>query len=154
TLVQFVTGTAQGGMLPSDFDGSTAPPAGSPNYVVQFDDDGNGYPADQLEVWKFHVDFVTPANSTFTHSQDIPVASFNSNEPGIPQKGSSVTLESLTDRLMYRLAYRNFGNHESMVVNHTVNSNGSGLAGFRWYELRRTGGNWSVNQQATYAPDA
>ena len=153
TMVQFVLGTAFGGLLPSDVDGSTMPPAGSPNYILQFDDDGNGYPQDQLEINKFHVDFANPGNSTFTSDPPIAVAAFNSNQPNIPQKGGPA-LESLTDRLMYRLAYRNFGDHEAMVVNHTVNSNGAGLAGFRWYELRRTGGSWSVFQQSTYAPDA
>jgi hypothetical protein len=153
TTVQFVLGTAFGGMLPSDMDGSTAPPVGSPNYVVQFDDDAAGYPQDQLEVWQFHVDWTTPANSTFTSGGNIATAAFDSNQPNIPQKGGPA-LESLTDRLMYRLAYRNFGDHEAMVLNHTVNSNGAGLAGFRWYELRRTGGNWSIFQQSTYAPDA
>ncbi len=151
--VQFVLGSSFGGMLPSDMDGSSPPPAGSPNYVVQFDDDGAGYPQDQLEVWKFHVDWTTPANSTFTNDSMIATAAFDSNVPNIPQLGGPA-LESLTDRLMYRLAYRNFGSHEAMVVNHTVNSNGAGLAGFRWYELRRTGGTWGMFQQSTYAPDS
>src|SRR6476659_7949227 len=57
TTVQFVLGSAFGGLLPSDLDGSAVPPAGSPNYVVQFDDDGAGYAQDQLEINKFHVDF-------------------------------------------------------------------------------------------------
>jgi len=153
TMVQFVLGSAFGGMLPSDLDGTTVPPAGSPDYFLQFDDNGFGAPQDQLEVWKFHVDFVTPGNSTFTADPPIATAAFDSNEPNIPQQGGPA-LESLPDRLMYRLAYRNFGDHEAMVVNHTVNSDGAGLAGFRWYELRRTGGNWSIVQQSTYAPDS
>ena len=153
SMVKFVLGTAFGGMQPSDMDGSTQPPAGSPNYIVQFDDDAFGYPQDQLEINKFHVDFVTPANSTFTSQPPVATAAFDSQQSNIPQKGGPA-LESLTDRLMYRLAYRNFGDHEAMVVNHTVDSNGANLAGFRWYELRRTGGNWSIFQQSTYAPDA
>ena len=35
---------------------------------------------------------------------------------------------------MFRLAYRNFGDHESVVGNYTVNA--SGVAGIRWFELR------------------
>jgi hypothetical protein len=153
TTVQFVLGSAFGGLLPSDLDGSAVPPAGSPNYVVQFDDDGAGYAQDQLEINKFHVDFGTPGNSTFTAQPVVATAPFDSNQSNIPQKGGPA-LESLTDRLMYRLAYRNFGDHEAMVVNHTVDANGANLAGFRWYELRRTGGNWSIFQQSTYAPDS
>ena len=59
---------------------------------------------------------------------------------------------------MFRLAYRNFGTHQSLVVNHTVNV-GTGVtqathqAGVRYYELRSTGGAYSVNEQATFAPD-
>ena len=55
---------------------------------------------------------------------------------------------------MWRLQYRNFGTHESMVVNHTVDENGQDHAGIRWYELRRTGGGpWSIFQQGNHAPD-
>ena len=52
---------------------------------------------------------------------------------------------------MYRLAYRNFGDHESLVVNHSVTAGSS--AGVRWYELRATAGALTVFQQGTYAPD-
>ncbi|MFH1159783.1 MAG: hypothetical protein V1733_02405 [bacterium] len=50
--------------------------------------------------------------------------------------------------------YRNFGSYQTIVCCHTVNVDGSGHAGVRWYELRRTTDNWSVRQQGTYAPDA
>jgi hypothetical protein len=79
------------------------------------------------------------------------VTSFNSNIPGIPQKGTTVRLATLSDRLMYRLQFRNFNSHWSMVCNHSVNA-GSNIAGIRWYELRKTTGPWSLYQQATYAP--
>jgi uncharacterized repeat protein (TIGR01451 family) len=48
--------------------------------------------------------------------------------------------------------YRNFGTHESIVFNHTVDVDGNGLAGVRWYELRRNGGVWSLFQEGTYSP--
>lgn len=55
---------------------------------------------------------------------------------------------------MYRLQYRNFGTHESLVVNHVVDVNGADLAGIRWYELRSAGGGpWSIFQQGDYSPD-
>src|SRR5438552_11245222 len=53
---------------------------------------------------------------------------------------------------MYRLAYRHFGDHEALVVNHSVTAGSS--TGVRWYELRPSGGNLTVFQQGTYAPDA
>jgi hypothetical protein len=60
-------------------------------------------------------------------------------------------LDAIGDRLMYRLAYRNFGDHESLVVNHTVDA-GAGRAGVRWYEIRDPGGAPAIYQQGTYAP--
>jgi hypothetical protein len=145
----FNTSASYGGLLPSDLDGSTPPPAGSPNYVLNFG-------TSQLNLWKFHVDWTTPASSTFSGPTSIPVAPFaaacNGGGTCIPQSGTSNRLDSLADRLMYRLAYRNFGDHESLVVNHSVTAGSS--VGIRWYELRNPGGAPVVYQQSTYAPDA
>ena len=55
---------------------------------------------------------------------------------------------------MYRLQYRNFGTHESLVVNHTVDVDGTDHAGVRWYEIRNPGGTPFIQQQGTYAPDS
>ncbi len=149
TQVCFQQGPTVGGLLPADVDGTTAPPSGSPNYMMT-------YGANTLELYKFHVDFNTPSNSTFTGPTAIPVAAFtplcNGGTDCVPQLGTEQQLDSLADRLMYRLAYRNFGNHESLVVNHSVAVNGS--SGIRWYEIQAPGGSPVVAQQGTYAPDA
>jgi hypothetical protein len=73
-----------------------------------------------------------------------------------PQPGTGQKLASLGDRLMSRLVYRNFGTHEALVVNHSVETGlfGSGPTGVRWYELRNPAGTASVYQQGTYAPDS
>jgi subtilase family serine protease len=147
-----------GGMLPSDLDGP-APPAGSPNVFMQIDDDAWGYAPDQLQLWRFHVDWTTPSNSTFTHAASLPVAPFDTNLCGgaencVPQRGTTVALDTMSDRLMYRLQYRNFGDHESLVVNHTVDADGTDHAGIRWYEVRDPNGIPAIYQQGTYAPDA
>src|SRR6185437_2605268 len=145
----FDTSTAYGGLLPADIEGSTPPPAGSPNYVL-------GFGTNQLLLWKFHVDWATPTSTTFTGPSAPPVAAFSAACGGggtcIPQSGTLNKLDSLADRLMYRPAYRNFGDHESLVVNHSVTTVGSTL-GIRWYELRNPGGTPVVYQQSTYAPD-
>src|SRR4029453_9087981 len=107
-----------------------------------------------LRLWKFHADFVTPANSTFTGPVEIPVASFNRACGGgtcIPQPGTSQQLDSVGDRLMNRLAYRNFGTHESLVANHSVTV-GSVASGVRWYEVRNPNGPPPVFRQATFSP--
>src|SRR5450631_2587033 len=148
TQVCFQQGTAVGGLLPSDIDGNTAPPAGSPNYMVYFG-------TNNLNLFKFHVDFNTPANSTFTGPTVIPVAAFSPLCGGgtcVPQSGTTQQLDSLADRLMYRLAYRNLGTHESLVVNHSVVAGSSG--GVRWYEIQNPSGTPTVAQQSTFAPDS
>src|SRR5712675_417895 len=148
TQVCFQQSTAVGGLLPSDLDGTTAPPAGSPNYMAYFG-------TNNLNLFKFHVDFSNPANSTFTGPTVINVAAFSplcSGGTCVPQPGTTNTLDSLADRLMYRLAYRNFGNHESLVVNHSVVAGSSG--GVRWYEIQNPGGTPVVAQQSTFAPDS
>src|SRR5207249_2780000 len=70
----------------------------------------------------------------------------------VPQAGTTSRLDAIADRLMFRLAYRNFGDHESVVGNFTVSSNS--VAGIRWFELRDvTAGPVAVFQQSTYQPD-
>jgi subtilase family serine protease len=147
-----------GGMLPSHLAGP-APPAGSPNYFVQMDDDAWGYSPDQLQVWQFHVDWAHPASSSFTRGAAVPTAPFDSDLCGhaencIPQPGTSVGVDAMSDRLMYRLQYHNFGDHESLVVNQSVDVDGLDHAGIRWYEIRSPGNNPTIHQQSTYAPDA
>jgi hypothetical protein len=145
----FQLSAAYGGLLPSDLDGSTPPPAGSPNDLVAFG-------TNSLLLWRFHTDWTTPANSTLTGPTTIPVAAFspacNGGGTCIPQSGTTQQLDSLADRLMYRLAYRNFGDHESLVVNNTVTAGSS--VGIRWYELRSPNGTPTLYQQGTYAPDS
>jgi len=105
-----------------------------------------------LGVFEFHVNWTDPGSSTFGNYLQLPVTSFNSGLNGIPQKGTSTPAEVLSDRLMYRLQFRKFSDHWSMVCNHTVNA-GSNVAGIRWYEMQKTTGNpWTVYQQSTYAP--
>lgn len=146
----FSTSTSYGGLLPSDLDGATPPPAGASNVVV-----GLGTTSTTLASWSFHVDWASPASSTFTGPTGLTVASYSPACNGgtcIPQPSTSTKLDSLADRLMYRLAYRNFGDHQSLLVSHAVTTTSS--TGVRWYELRLSGSTPSVYQQGTYAPDA
>jgi hypothetical protein len=148
------------GLLPSDLDGKTAPPAGRPNLFV-----GIGVAPNTLSVWKFHVDWANSANSTFgvgtNHlaNATINVAVFTqacngSGETCVPQLGTTQQLDSLGERLMFRLAYRNFGDHEALVLNHSVDTGPPNIrTGVRWYELRDLSGTPVVFQQGTYAPD-
>jgi uncharacterized membrane protein len=145
-----------GGMLPADLDGPALPPTGAPNYFVEVDDSTWIGPSDALRIWEFHVDWDDPANTTFgvdgQPNAVLPVDDWTPIGYNIPQPGTSYRLDSIGDRLMYRLAYRNYGDHESLVVNHTVDA--GGRAGVRWYEVRDPGGAPAIYQQGTYATDS
>jgi hypothetical protein len=150
------------GLQPADIDGMVMPPPGSPHYYVGSMDLGGPYgaPQDALTLWKFNADFITPANSTFVLANTIPVATFDSIFPCtptsracIPQAGTAqkVDILSYRQRIVHRLAYRNYGTHESLVTNQSVEAS-AGMAGLRWYELRDPNGTPTIYQQGTYAP--
>ncbi len=144
----FNTSSAIGGLLASDLDGSTQPPAGSPNFAVAINT------TTTLAFFKTHIDFTTPANSTFTGPTNITVPSFAELCNGgtcVKQPGTQ-QLDSLADRLMNRASYRRFSDHDAMLVSHSVTSGTGG--GVRWYELRNMATTPTVFQSGTYAPDS
>jgi hypothetical protein len=155
------------GQLAADLDGPPPPP-GTPGIFAEIDDSSRIGPVDALRIWQFHVDWTNPAASTMglngQPNQVIPVASFNmmlchQTPSSLPRTRFCIIqpgppLDSLGERLMFRLVYRNFGDHQALLANHTVDANGLQHAGVRWYELRSTGGPWSIAQQSTFAPDA
>jgi len=141
--------------LPADLDGATLPPAGAPNTFVGFPGQSSN---PNYTTYHFHADFTTPSNSTFTTFANPAAAGYTAVCPTsracVPQKGVTSTnnLDGIGDRLMFRLAYRNFGDHESVVGTYSVSS--GGVAGVRWFELRNvTSGPVTVYQQSTYQPD-
>jgi hypothetical protein len=140
--------TSTGGLMPSDVDG-TPPPPGAPDLVL-----GLTGSSTSINAWRFHVDWADPGATTLTGPTQVAVAPYAGTCSGadcIPQEGA-LSLDGLGDRLMYRLAYRNFGDHQSWVVTHSVVSGSS--VGPRWYELRLNAqGDPQVYQQGTYAPD-
>src|SRR5256714_11557489 len=144
-------GSSEDAYLPADLDGSTPPPAGAPATFVEFPGGGS------YRTFHFHVDFATPSNSTFTLVGSPAAAGFTAlcgaTRSCVPQAGTTSRLDGIGDRLMFRLTYRNFGDHESVVGNYTVSANS--VAGIRWFELRDvTAGPVSVFQQSTYQPDS
>lgn len=116
-----------GGLLPGDFDGRKLPPAGADESFANFT--GSGV----INFWRMHADFKNPANTTFSAPTPVTVPSF-SRAVSVPQKDTTQRLDSLSDRMMYRLAYRNFGDHESFVTNHSVTLDSRNAV--RWYEFR------------------
>ena len=147
--------TAYGALLPGDLDGTTPPPAGAPNMQL-----GLGADNTHLASFRFQVDWSPGAAGTSFTETDIAVAAYTGACGGggtcIPQLGTTQLLDSLADRIMYRYAYRNFGDHESWVATYSVTA--AGVSAPRWFELRRTPaattGPLAVYQDSTYAPDA
>ena len=159
--IHFTVGAPSLFLQPSDLDGPS-PPAAAPNVFVRHVDGTQFGGADRLELFAFSANWAAPALSNFTALPAIPVAPFNavlcgSNFFGtcVPQPGTAQRLEVLPVWLMWRLQYRNFGTHESLVTNHSVNVDNADHAGIRWYELRRVGaGAWTLFQEGTFSPDA
>jgi hypothetical protein len=117
--------------LPGDFDGTILPPSGEDESFVDFTG------SNSVNFWRMHADFVNPVNTTLTGPTVVTVPSFTRACNGgtcIPQSGTTQKLDSLADRMMYRLAYRNFGDHEAVVTNHSVSV--TGRSAVRWYEFR------------------
>lgn len=136
-------------LLPSDIDGNTAPPSGEPAFFLEL------ATTSSLGLFKFHVDFTNPSNSTFTGPTTISVPTFSEACGGgtcIPQSGTTQQLDSLGDRLMFRLAYRNSGSTESLLVTHSVTA--GSVTGTRWYEIRSPNGTPNLYQSGTFAPDS
>jgi hypothetical protein len=153
------------GLLPPDVDGKTKPKNDAPAPIVGTQDDGAGYGAtfDALNIWELRVQWNSRATASLTGPIQLPVAPFDSifpcaptsrdclPQPGITNPSQYLDILSYRQRPTYRLAYRNFGTYESYVTNQAVEA-APGIAGVRWYEIRRVNGSYSVYQQGTYAP--
>lgn len=140
-------------LVPATFRTGTSPPAGTPEYFLAINSPFTaGTIQNQVFAWRFHVDFNSPALSTFglgtshTPNGSITVnnfvdafASFGPNI--IPQTPGSPMLDALGDRLMYPVVYQSLGGAESLWASHTVNNNenGTGPAAIRWYQFNVTG---------------
>jgi PKD repeat protein len=143
---------------PLDNDGAFAP-EGEPGLFITINDDAIGGGSDQLWIYELDVDWITPSSSTFTRTQQINVTAFDSNFgnnwDNIKQPGTTRELDAIPQVIMNPPQYRNFGSYETILCCHTVDVDATDHAGIRWYELRRlAGGDWTIRQQGTYAPDA
>jgi hypothetical protein len=147
-LPRTVGGVTVFSLLPSNARVVTGlPPSGAPNYFSSI------YGAYDIRVWKFHVDYATPTNSTFTGPTNVPIATFNVGPSNVPELGGN-NIDTLSYRLMAQNQYSNLNGTESLWLTHTVGN--GGIAQPRWYQLHVTGGTIasSPTQQSTWAPDS
>jgi len=143
---------------PADNDGAFAD-VGEPGiFICHADNAITSLTNDELWLFELDVDWNNSANSSFNRVQRLTVnnydSNFGSNWDNIAQSGTATELDALPAVIMNAPQYRNFGSYETIVCCHTVDVDNTDHAGIRWYELRRTTGNWYIRQQGTYAPDA
>ena len=156
------------GLLPADIDGKQKPLTDTAIPLVGTQDDGAGdvYGGtfDALNIWDLRVKWRSTPIASVTLASQLPVASFDSlfpcaptsrdclPQPGITNPEQYLDILSYRQRPTWRLAYRAFKNYETLVTNQSVEAR-AGVAGVRWYEIRRTDGDYSLYQQGTYAPN-
>ncbi|HTX93170.1 MAG TPA: hypothetical protein VMC09_18290 [Anaerolineales bacterium] len=140
-----MSNTNYGALLPANYRG-TPPPAGEAEFFSSIDAPG------LFHLWRFHVDWTTLTNSTFTGPNNTTLATFAWPSANVPQPGTSNALDTLGDRQMMQLQYRNLGGTEALWATHTAAS--GGVTGIRWYEIRNPNGTPTVFQQGTYQPDS
>jgi hypothetical protein len=153
------------GLLPADVDGKQKPKTDAAIPIVGTQDDGAGYGAtfDALNIWDLSVKWRSTPIASLELNTQLPTDSFDSifpcapgsrdclPQPGITDPAQYLDILSYRQRPTFRLAYRNFKTYETMVTNQSVEA-APGVAGVRWYEIRRSGSTYSINQQGTFAP--
>jgi hypothetical protein len=152
--------------VPAGFRAGNPPPAGRDEFVLAIDSPSTGgVTLTQVHGRLFHVDFATPANSTFgvgpTHqpNAEITVDGFvdaftNNGTLLVPQQGTATRLDTLGDKIMTPVVYRFDGGTESLWADSTVCTDAActGPTGVRWYQFDVTGGTFPATpvQQQTW----
>jgi len=155
-IVRTMTGvTGIDGVMPADLDGPAG--SGSPGIFVGHDDAN-----DRLYKYEMVPNFPSPGSTTFTGPVFISVPAYSSAFAGgffgtsIPQPGTTQKLDVLAPFVKFATHYRDFGTHQTLIVDHSVDiQDFVDHAGVRWYELRKVGaGAYTLFQSGSYAPDA
>ena len=145
--------------LPADLDGFNVPPGGAPNVIAALGHPQlDGSPTPRIHLWTFHPNFEDPPSSTIVGPTELDQDDFGFLDCGsptegcVPQLGTDQLLQASPNRLMYRMPYRKFGDHDALAVTFTIDA-GGGRAAPKWIELRDPLGLPVVYQQGIYAPD-
>src|SRR5581483_9521159 len=119
---------------------------------------------DALNIWDLVVKWKANPSASLVLAAQLPTAAFDSAfpcaptardclpQPGIVNPAQYLDILSYRQRPTWRLAYRNFKDYEALVTNQSVEA-AAGVAGVRWYEIRRINGQYSLFQQGTYNPN-
>jgi hypothetical protein len=154
-------------LVASTFRTGTAPPAGEDEFLLAIDSPASGgVTLTQVKGWLFHVDFVTPANSTLgvganhapnalmTVSPFVDAFTSGAGFTIVPQQGTSQHIDTLGDKIMTPVVYQNLAGTESLWASGTVctDVNCTVQTGVRWYQFNVTGGTFPATpvQQQTW----
>ena len=154
TVQKFSMGSANKyySMCPVGLSGSTVAPAGTGGLFAYLNDNTwSGSATDSIGLIECNVNFSNSSLSKVVARASIAVAACSISAPTITQPGGGQSLDALANRVMNQPQYRNFGDHETIVLDYLVNN--GGVAAVRWYELRKPS-SWTLFQQGTYSPDA
>ena len=157
-------------LIPADLEGTTAPPVGRDEYFVSIQNpviDGVTTTSSSFNIWDFHVDWLHPANSTFTESTQ-PVAPYTpgcySPRPSLPTRFAFQNRPRASQgphRFRRRPFHAASGLPKFQFVrivsvqpyDSDVGSGNSRQTGVRWYELRGAG-TPALFQNGTVSPDS
>ncbi len=155
------------GLLPADLDGKQKPKTDTAIPIIGTQDDDAGLRRDIRRTQHLGSDALSGdrrPSLPWSSNTQLPTAPFDSifpcaptsrdclPQPGIVNPAQYLDILSYRQRPTFRLAYRNFKTYESLVTNQSVEAT-PGVAGARWYEIRRDeNGAYSIYQQGTYAP--
>lgn len=175
TMVFFNLGPSEFGFVAGDNDG--------PNFDHMWPTfaTNNGGTGSTIDIWEINTPtWRKPEKSRIREAASIPVSPIDGelcsafrgqciDQPGSEYTGAFGTfpidgipyLEAISDRLMHRLQLRDFAGfadndsdgNKRAVVTHTVDVDGNGKAGIRWYEFRDDGDGWYLYQEDTFSPD-
>ncbi len=147
---------------PVDWQGAVLPPDGSPGLVVKLNDDGWGTTSqDAILLHKTHVDW-EDANQSNIQVMTIPTAPFDTDGCSLDNLGGFSCVPQPNGQgidgaewiITNSAQYRNFGDHESIVLSFMVDVTGGDVAGIRWIELRKTPAeDWHLFQEGTVGSD-
>jgi hypothetical protein len=154
SVQRFPLGTADKyfSMCPVGLSGNIPAPAGTGGLFAYINDNTwSGSTRDSIGMLECRVNFRNADRSVVARVASFAVADNSLVDPVIPQPDSGQVVSAMENRVMNQPQYRNFGASQSVVFCHMANVNG--VAGVRWYELKKPSG-WVINQQSTYRPDA
>jgi len=141
-------------LVAANFRTGDPPPVGRDEMLLAVDATIPGATLTEVHGWLFHVDFDTPANSTIglgadhTPNAEIVVAPFVQAWTAqtyrlVPQQGTADKLDTLGDKIMTPVVYRNNNGIESLWANQTTMLDfPNGPTAVTWYQFNVTGGSF------------